>query len=177
MHALSIEKERVWWREAAIVVAWSLALGLLGKLMIPLPFSPVPLALRSQIVLLMAALLGPRRAAAAVIGFLAQGLVGLPVFTHGAAGWGALIGPNGGYLVGYVAAAVVTGWLAKRSLPAALVAGTAVIYLFGAGYLATFVGIEKALWLGIVPFLILDAVKIAMNWAIVKSIRLKFQSQ
>lgn len=168
MYALSLEKERAWWQEVLIVVAWSLALGLLGKLMIPLPFSPVPLALRSQIVLLMAALLGPKRSAAAVVGFLAQGVIGLPVFTHGAAGWGALIGPNGGYLIGYLAAAIVTGWLAKRALLAALVAGSAVIYLCGAGYLATFVGWEKAVCLGVVPFLLGDAIKVALNWNIVR---------
>src|SRR5579872_6334184 len=98
-------------RDVLLVLGASLALGLVGQLMIPLPFSPVPLALRSQLVLLFAAWLGPKRGALAVMGFLAQGIAGLPVFAMGTAGFGALIGAHGGYLIGYVAAAIVAGYL------------------------------------------------------------------
>ena len=170
-YALTIPKDKALWKEISLIVGCSLLLGLLGKVMIPLPFTPVPLALRSQLVLLMAVVLGPRRAVLAVLGFLVQGAVGMPVFTNGSAGLGAMIGPNGGYLVGYVAAAMAAGWLAKRSLGLALLAGTAVIYLFGAAYLSTFVGAQNALMMGVVPFLIGDALKIALNWKIARSIR------
>lgn len=171
MQILTMANEKINWRDITLVIGCSIILGTLGKLMIPLPFTPVPIALRSQIVLLMAVFLGPKRAALAVLGFLAQGFVGLPVFAHGVSGLGALVGPNGGYLVGYLAAAVVTGYLAKRHLSFSLFAGTAVIYLFGAGYLATFMGFSNAILLGVVPFLVGDAVKIALNWKIVRSVR------
>lgn len=168
MSEIVLVRERSFLKDVALVVSWSLALGLLGKLMIPLPFTPVPLALRPQLVLAMAALLGPKRAAWAVLGFLAQGMMGLPVLTQGTFGWASLMGPNGGYLIGYLVAALVTGWLAKRNLGLSLAAGTGVIYLLGAGYLATFVGVEKAFLLGIVPFLIGDFIKGLLTWQMVK---------
>ncbi|MBI3508529.1 MAG: biotin transporter BioY [Chlamydiia bacterium] len=167
-HALIQKKS--FWADLALVVFCSLILGLLGKLMIPLPFTPVPLALRSFFVLLMAVVLGPQRAALAVLGFLAQGLCGMPVFTHGALGIAAFAGPNGGYLIGYVAMALVTGHVAKKAQLMALVAGTVVLYVLGAGYLATFVGVQKALWLGVVPFLLGDALKIAVAWKVSKTL-------
>ncbi len=81
---------------------------------IQLPFSPVPITGQTMAVLLVGALLGSRRGALAVLAYIAEGLAGLPVFAGGAAGLARLFGPTGGYLVGFVAAAFLVGWLAER---------------------------------------------------------------
>lgn len=164
------------WRDAAVVLLSSFLIGLFAKLAIPLPFTPVPIGTQNFVVLFLAALLGPRKGAAAVFAFLAQGALGWPVFAGGVGGAAKLLGPTGGYLIGYLVAAYVTGALVEKAKEAtaakifwALSAGAAVIYAFGASYLALFVGIEKAFLLGVAPFLLGDAFKAVfcvkiLNW-------------
>ncbi len=101
--------------------------------------------------------------------YVAQGLAGLPVFAGGKAGLAVLLGPTGGYLIGFIAAAFVTGWLAERgwdrrplTTAIAMVLGNLVIYLLGVSWLAVFVGISKAPLLGMVPFIPGDIVKIVL---------------
>lgn len=167
---LTLEKEQIptLIREGAIVLFSSLLIGLFGQIAIPLPFTPVPLATQSALVLFLAVLLGPRRAAAAVLLFFVQGACGLPVFAGGVAG-GILkfFGPTGGYLIGYLAAAFAAGMIIEKSkektLARAAIAffiGTLTIYLFGVSYLSTFLGVKKALLLGFVPFVVGDLLKI-----------------
>jgi biotin transport system substrate-specific component len=93
----------------------------------------------------------------------------LPVFAGGKAGLAVLLGPTGGYLIGFIAAAFVTGWLAERgwdrwplTTALAMVFGNLVIYLFGVSWLAVFVGISKAPLLGMVPFIPGDILKIVL---------------
>lgn len=150
-------------RELLLVVGASFLISLSAKVLIPLWFTPVPIATQNSVVLLLALLLGPTRAAAATFLFLVQGAFGLPVFTTGG-GLTSLLGPTGGYLIGYLIASYVTGALAERKRTAiqaflAMMAGNLVIYLCGASYLATFVGFTKALTLGVAPFLLGDLVK------------------
>jgi biotin transport system substrate-specific component len=129
---------------------------------------------------LLSTLLGSKRAPAAVALFLAQGAFGLPVFTHGGCGLAYFFGPRGGYLIGYLVAAYTVGkvveLLGKRTLSTAftaMLAGNAVLFLCGATWLSTFIGVEKAILLGVVPFLLGDLLKIAcslkilhwMGWA------------
>ncbi|MES2272957.1 MAG: biotin transporter BioY [Chlamydiota bacterium] len=154
-------------RDVSIVILASLLIGLFGKVAIPLPFTPIPISTQNSLILLMAVLLGSRRAFSATFAFILQGVVGLPVFAGALGGFAILLGPKGGYLVGYLAAAIVTGFLIEklrektiRNAFIALGLGNLVIYLFGAGYLSTFVGFQKAILLGIVPFLIGDLLKI-----------------
>lgn len=164
-------------REGAMIILASFLIGVLGQLAIPLPFTPVPIATQNMVILLLAALLGPRRACSAVMLFLLQGAGGLPVFANGAAGIAKLVGPTGGYLFGYLAAAFVTGTLFEKIKNRTLLngflslaAGAVTIYLCGASYLATFVGVQKALLLGVAPFLLGDLLKIViamklLRWA------------
>jgi biotin transport system substrate-specific component len=112
-------------------------------------------------------LLGSRRAAAAVLVFLAQGAMGLPVFAHGSAGLAALVGPTGGYLFGYLVGAFAVGVIMERGLAKtsskaflALLAGNGIVYLLGASYLASFIGAQKAMLLGVAPFVIVDLIKL-----------------
>ena len=156
--------------DAALVLGGSLFIALSAQVAIQLPFSPVPITGQTLAVLLVGALLGSRRGALAVLAYIAEGLAGLPVFAGGAAGLARLFGPTGGYLVGFVAAAFLVGWLAERGWDrrfgttiAAMTLGNVVIYSVGAVWLAVFVGgLSRAWSLGVLPFLPGDALKIVL---------------
>jgi biotin transport system substrate-specific component len=129
----------------------------------------VPITGQTLAVLLLGALLGIKRGSIAVVGYLGLGASGLPVFAGGASGVARLVGPTSGYLLGFVAAAVVVGWLSERgwdrhigTTALAMVAGNLVIYLFGGAWLAQFVGWQRVLGLGVLPFLVGDVVKIGL---------------
>lgn len=162
MHSLTLGRTAS--RDFALVLLASFIICLSGQIAIPLWFTPVPIATQNSVVLLMAALLGARRGTAATFAFLAQGAMGLPVFSNGAAGFAHFFSPTGGYLIGYLVASFVVGAIAEKrkfiaSAVGALIAGNAIVYLFGASYLAKFVGLNKAFLLGVAPFLIGDLIK------------------
>jgi len=152
-------------RDAALVVAGSLIVALSAQVAVRLPFSPVPVTAQTLAVLLVGATLGSKRGALSLLAYLVEGLAGLPVFAAGASGPAYLLGPTGGYLAGFVAAAFVTGWLVERGWGKhvgrallAMLAGSATIYLFGLSWLSLFAG-RQALALGLLPFLAGDVVK------------------
>ncbi|MFN2165099.1 MAG: biotin transporter BioY, partial [Anaerolineae bacterium] len=152
-------------RDAAMVLGGSLLIALCAQVAVRMPFSPVPVTLQTLAVLLAGASLGSRRGAMSVMVYLAQGLSGLPVFAGGAFGPSYLLGPTGGYLLGFVAAAYAVGWLAERgwdrrpaTMLAAMAMGSAVIYAVGLPWLAAYVG-DAAWETGLLPFLVGDAVK------------------
>ena len=134
---------------------------------ITIPLYPVPVTAQTLVVLLIGLSFGTRLSFLTLSLYLFQGAVGLPVFAGGAGGLAALFGPTGGYLFGFVAAGSLLGLLARRGFGKnflttiiAMLAGNAVIYLFGVSWLANFIGIENALAHGILPFLHGDALKI-----------------
>ena len=153
-----------------LILCGSLLIALSAHVAIPLPFSPVPITGQTLAVLLVGALLGSRRGALCLLAYLAEGLAGLPVFAPGGApGLARLLGPTGGYLVGFVAAAYVTGRLAEEgwdrrvlSTIAAMLLGSAVIYTCGVSWLAVPLGLEKALVAGLYPFIPGDLVKVVL---------------
>lgn len=154
-------------RGAAVAAGASLLVGLAAQVAFPLPFTPVPLTLQTLVVLLVAAGLGARRAALALALYIAEGAAGLPVFAAGRAGIAHLLGPTGGYLAGFLAAALVVGALAEAgwmrrplSAAASLVAGAACIYLPGVLWLGAWVGPTRMLSLGLLPFLPGEALKL-----------------
>jgi biotin transport system substrate-specific component len=154
-------------RDLALILGSSLFVALMAQVRIPLPFTPVPLTGQTFAVLLVGAALGPRKGAAALLLYLFQGLIGLPVFAGGTSGLTVLLGPTGGYLVGFVVAAYLIGALAVRGLdrriPSALLIfllGEVVIYLFGVAWLSAFIGFPRSIIAGLVPFLIGDALKL-----------------
>jgi len=154
-------------RECILVLAGSLLVALSAQLQIPL--TPVPITAQTFTVLLLAALYGGKRGAATIAAYLALGLVGLPVFAGGTAGLARLLGPTGGYLLGYIPAAFVVGWLSERGWDrrAALTAlsmliGNVLIYLTGTAWLSRFVATESVWEAGVLPFLPGDALKIAL---------------
>lgn len=143
------------------------AIALSAQAYLPLGFTPVPVTLQTLTVLLAGALLGSRKGAFAVLTYLGLGIAGLPFFAQGGVGFARFMGPTGGYLAGFVAAAYVVGLFFERGwgrnvfkTAAALLAGSAIIYLFGLARLAIFVGWERVLPLGLYPFIIGDLVKL-----------------
>ena len=155
--------------DAMLVVAASAFIALLAQVAIPLPFSPIPITGQTFAVLLVGALLGGTRGALAILLYLVEGTVGLPVFAGGGAGFARLAGPTGGYLIGFIAAAFVVGLLAKRgwdrrvwSTALAMLVGNVLIYAFGLPRLAHFVGGEKVFHLGLYPFVVGDLLKLAL---------------
>jgi len=155
--------------DAMLVMGGSALVALLAQVAIPLPFSPVPLTGQTFAVLLVGALLGSTRGSLAIIVYLAEGVVGLPVFAGGGAGLARLAGPTGGYLVGFVFAAFVVGLLAKRGWDrsvwragTAMLVGNALIYAVGLPWLSHFVGAQRVLVLGLCPFVIGDCVKLVV---------------
>src|SRR5205085_2579754 len=97
-----------------LVLGATLLIALSGQISIPLPFTPVPLALQGHVCLLMAALLDRRLGSLSVALFLFLGALGLPIFSLGGAGLPILLGPRGGYLIGYLLAAWEVETLIKR---------------------------------------------------------------
>ncbi len=172
--------------DALLVVLGSLFVALCAQIRISLmPFSPVPITGQTLGVLLAGSLLGPRLGLAALLLYLIEGAIGLPFFAGGAAGYTHLLGATGGYLISFPIAAALCGWLASRgwdrqlhTAVAAMALSTLVIYLIGATWLAFFIGVENAIAKGVVPFLIGDAIKIALaaatlpgGWQLLKWLR------
>jgi biotin transport system substrate-specific component len=129
---------------------------------------PVPITGQTFAVLLIGALLGSKRGAAAMAVYIVEGAVGLPFFAGGASGVGILTGATAGYLVGFVVAAYVIGLLAERGLERSVhtsilpfLVGTLIIYLFGVTWLSIFLkSLSQGLEFGLIPFLIGDAIKL-----------------
>src|SRR5688572_30123197 len=113
------------------VIAASLLIALAAQVAFPIPFSPVPLTLQPLAVLLVGAVLGPVRGAAAATLYLLEGLAGMPVFAGGRAGLPVLLGPTAGYLYAFPAAAFIAGYANRNILRTAalMVAGIVVIHL------------------------------------------------
>ncbi|HPH96431.1 MAG TPA: biotin transporter BioY [Anaerolineaceae bacterium] len=154
-------------RDVALVGMGSLTLAALAQVQIPL--LPVPVTGQTLGVLLVGALLGRRLGALSIIAYLFEGLMGLPVFAGASGGLAHLFGPTGGYLLGFVAAAALVGWLSEQGwdrtpwmTALAMVLGNLVIYAAGLSWLAVFTGWEKAFVVGMLPFLAGDALKIGL---------------
>jgi len=167
--------------KAFLVVIGSLLLAASAQFKIPL--YPVPVTGQTLVVLLIGMTYGARLGGVTVAAYLFQGAVGLPVFAGGAFGIATLFGVTGGYLFGFLAAAVAMGKLAERgmgrtvtSTVIAMLIGNLVIYLMGATWLGSFIGFEKAVAVGVVPFLYGDVAKLIVAaglmpvaWRLVKS--------
>ncbi len=165
-----------WLRSAGIVMAGSTLVAACAHLSLPLWFSPVPLTLQTFAVLLLGLLLPPQLAAATLLAYLAEGAAGLPFFAPNPAigGLAHLLGPTGGYLLAYPAAALLTSWLARRgqrssarSLASAFL-GSLVILACGSLWLAalTHAPLRGTLTLAVLPFLPGDAIKVAAAAAV-----------
>jgi biotin transport system substrate-specific component len=159
-------------RAAALAVGGALVLTLSAKIQVP--FIPVPMTLQTLVVLVLGAAFGARLAAATVALYLLEGLLGLPVFAGAVAGPAYMAGPTGGFLLGFLIAAALIGFLAERGwdrswgrLVAAMTLGHVASFALGFGWLAVLIGPEKAFALGVAPFALATIVKTLLAAALV----------
>jgi biotin transport system substrate-specific component len=170
-------------QKAGLVLA---GIGILAaSAWLSVPFYPVPLTMQTLAVLLIGGAVGPVLGVSAVAGYLALGALGAPVFHNGLGGMLVLAGPTGGYLVGFLPAVFLMGWAARLSgtarltgrgsgwgsalrrlsiLAAGALAASAAIYALGVPWLSFVggIGLERALAVGLVPFLLGDLLKAAV---------------
>jgi biotin transport system substrate-specific component len=172
--------------DAIVVICGSLLVGLSAQIRIYLPFSPVPITAQTFTVLILGALLGSRRGGLTILAYLAEGALGLPVFAGGI-GIPVLIGPTGGFLVGFVFAALLVGKLAEMGWDRhvsttiiAMILGDVVLLSFGFVWLAMLTNIRTAFLAGVCPFIIGDILKVALaaavlpaGWKLLKLLNIK----
>ncbi len=160
--------------EVGLAATFTAATVAAAHLKIPLPFTPVPLTLQTLVVLLAGGLLGARLGFVSATGYLLLSLLGLSVMAGPS-----FIGPTGGYVLGFVLAAVVVGLCVRRGtwgwLIVGMAAGSLTILLCGSLWLSAYTGQDwlKALQLGALPFLPGDALKTAAAVLVVR----RFQPQ
>ncbi len=166
--------------DAVRIVAATILLALCAHIVIPLPWTPVPITGQTFGVLLVGVLLGARRGALALALYLLEGAAGLPVFQPlGMPGIARFVGPTAGYLVSYPFAAFVTGWISERfakfterdsasgaasvgALVTALISGEAIIFFGGCAWLAAGLGARAAISQGALPFIPGEILKVAL---------------
>ena len=169
-------------RSAGLVIVFSLFIAASAQFAIQI--GPVPITGQTFAVLLTGALLGSRLGAAAVIAYLIEGAVGLPFFAGGGGGLVRFLGPTGGYLVAFPAAAFVTGAFAEHgwdkrypTAVAAMAVGSAIVFLAGWAWYAVLTNTPPvaAFKLAVLPFVVGDVIKIALaaavlptGWALLK---------
>jgi biotin transport system substrate-specific component len=183
-----IPMSNVYAKNAILVVGFALFTALMAQLSFKLDFTPVPITGQTLAVLLSGAALGTTLGAASQAAYIVMGFV-LPFYADGKHGWAQFTGSTFGYFVGFVVAAALVGYMAEKrndrnviSAFLAFLAGSAVIYVFGAAWLAHFLhipvanGTTNAIGLGVAPFLIGDLVKAMIAggllpgaWALVQS--------
>jgi biotin transport system substrate-specific component len=166
-----------------LVVAASAFVAICAHVSVPLPFTPVPLTLQNFAVILVGMLLGPVAGFSAMVLYLAEGAMGLPVFTpHSVGGIAHLLGPNAGYLFSYPLAAATAGWVVRamqhatsrfRSGLVAATIASAPIFIFGAGWLAHLLHLSaSATWtMAVAPFLPGEVVKVMAAAGIFSSLQ------
>lgn len=162
-----------------IVYASLLAALMAAGAYLAIPVGPVPIVMQNMFVFLAGLLLGGRWGLASVAVYLLTGALGLPVFAGGMGGIGRIIGPTGGYLIGYLSAVFIVGYISEKAAARigydvlAMVCGTIVLYACGVTWLKILTGMTwtKTLTVGMYPFLIGDAIKIAAAALIARALR------
>jgi biotin transport system substrate-specific component len=169
-------------KQAVVVICASAVIAVCARIMLPLPFTPVPLTLANFGVLLVGLTLGSRRGFAAAALYLAWGAMGLPVFASSGPGSIAqMLGPTGGYLWAYPLVALLAGWIAERgeagftrNLVGAIVAEI-VLFAAGISWLAIMMhSWRQAAFFGLYPFLFAEVSKILVAAAGAARLRRRF---
>jgi biotin transport system substrate-specific component len=173
--------------DAALILGGAAAVAACAQISINLGFTPVPITGQTFAALVVATSLGVKRGMGSLLVYLLAGAVGLPVYAGQEHGLDVLVGATGGYLVGMVAAAALTGWLAERrwdrqvsSSISAMLCGNVVIYVCGLVWLHHHLAVDwpKALEFGLYPFVFGDLLKLYLAalilpgaWALVARVR------
>lgn len=161
-----------------LIVGFTVLTALSSLVRLPLPFTPVPITMQVMVVLLAGALLGTTRGSVSQGLYVLWGAGGLPLFTGGAVGLAALMGPTGGYLIGFIPAAMLAGHMVKRSqnyfhVWMSLFFASLIILALGWLHLTLFLAFSPstAFMLGVAPFLPGDIVKVSLAAGIVMGVR------
>jgi len=170
---MSVEKLR--WMVLASLMAALTAVGAY----IHIPIGPVPIVLSTLFAILSGLLLGSRWGLASMGLYLLVGAIGMPVFAGGKGGFAHFFGPTGGYLFGFALASWITGFISERSRGSlimdvfAVIIGSLAIYGLGVPWLklVTQMSWPKTLMVGVVPFLIGDAIKASVAVILARSVR------
>lgn len=157
-------KEKETLKNILLVLGGVAFLSLMSQVIIPLPFTPVPISLGTFGVVLMALLYGRKLGTATVLSYVAAGSLGAPIFAGFKAG--SLFSPTGGYILGYIAATVILGFLSDKGIAKSyvktflsLLLASAVILALGALVLILFVPIKNVFMAGVLPFIPGDMLK------------------
>ena len=157
-------KEKETFKNILLVLGGVAFLSIMSQVLIPLPYTPVPISLGTFGVTLMALLYGRKLGTATILSYVAAGSLGAPIFAGGKAG--SLFSPTGGYILGYIAATIILGYLADRGITKSyvktilsLMLSSAIILTLGALVLSLFMPGKNAFMIGVLPFLPGDALK------------------
>jgi len=163
MRAAIVEKSQVtqWIWNGVLIACGSLFLALMAQIAVPVPFSPVPISMQTFGVSMLGIMLGSKLGAGSVVAYLCEASLGLPVLAGGIVNPLWMVGPRGGYLMGFVVAAACVGLVVRRfprigiiGLFATCVMGELILHFFGWCQLSIFLGIKGAFWAGVVPFMV-----------------------
>ena len=165
--------------DAVLIIAGAALTAVSAQIAVPL--WPVPITGQTLAVLLVGVTLGAVRGGLSMVLYAILGIVGLPVFSESSSGWGVIAGPSGGYIIGFIFAAILTGWLAQREWDrkllrafVAFLAGSVVTFAFGLPWLATYLGavgvpndLNSVLTAGLYPFILGGIVKSILGAGII----------
>jgi biotin transport system substrate-specific component len=165
--------------DAVLIIAGAALTAASAQVAVPL--WPVPVTGQTLAVLLVGVTLGAVRGGISMVLYAVLGIVGLPVFSESSSGWGVIAGPSGGYIIGFIFAAILTGWLAQREWDrkllrafVAFLAGSVVTFAFGLPWLATYLGavgapndLNSVLTAGLYPFIVGGVVKSVLGAGII----------
>jgi biotin transport system substrate-specific component len=144
----------------------SLLIAMLAQISIYIPFSPVPITGQTIGVLLVGGILGSRKGLLSVFAYISEGSLGLPVFAEMSAGLPVLLGPTGGYILSFIPAVFVIGYLSERKYNKEIITSfiscilaTFLILGLGTLFLSLFFGLKKSLTMGFYPFIVVGLIK------------------
>lgn len=169
-------------RQMTLSAIMAAVICILGPLSIPIPVSPVPITLTNLAIYFTVCILGWKLGTVSYLIYLVIGLAGLPVFSSFGAGFGKLLGPTGGYLIGFIFMAIICGLFFEQTdnrivLFLGLILGSLVNYLFGTAWLAVQASLtfSQALWAGVIPYIPADLIKILLAVMLAPPLRKRLQ--
>ena len=151
---------------------------------LPLPFTPIPISMANLIIYISCCILGTKKGTMSLILYLLIGVFGLPVFSGFSGGLSKLAGPTGGYILGFIFCAVLTGLFVDKfedkiyMYPVGMILGTIICYVFGTAWLAfqLKLGFAQAMFMGVIPYLLGDILKIAVSTILGYTLRHRLKS-
>lgn len=184
MEKTSVKENSLNVKQLALVGLMSAIICILGPFALYIPISPVPISLGFLAIYFVMMVLGLKLGTLSVVIYILLGLVGLPVFTGFTGGPGKLLGPTGGYIIGYIFLALICGFFVDkwngRLLPCVvgMLLGTAVCYLFGSFWLSFQAGytLPQALMAGAIPYIPGDLIKLALAVSLGRQVRKRLQA-